>query len=57
MVLSLWRRDPKPLQNVVKNGVYVYMALLLLTYHTLYTKGYNHRIQYGPPNYRWPTNA
>jgi hypothetical protein len=32
------------LQNAVKDVVYVYMPLLLLTYHTLYPVGYDHHI-------------
>jgi hypothetical protein len=35
------------LQNAVKDIVYVYMRLLLLTYHALYTEGYGHHIQNG----------
>jgi hypothetical protein len=47
----------KPLQNAVKDVVYVYMPLLPLTYHALYTEGYDNRIQNGSHDYRGPANA
>jgi hypothetical protein len=35
-------RDARPLQNAVKGTVYIYMTLVLLKYHTLYSEGYDH---------------
>jgi hypothetical protein len=45
------------LQNAVKDIVYIDMPLLLLTYHTLYTKGYAHRIQNMSHDCLGPANA
>jgi hypothetical protein len=52
-----WQRDHGPLQNAVKDVVYIYTPLLLFTYHAIYAKGYGHRIQNGSHDCRGPTNA
>jgi hypothetical protein len=56
-VLKPWWRDHGPLQKAVKGIVYFYMPLLLLTYHTLYRTGYDHRFQNGSHDCRGPTKA
>jgi hypothetical protein len=47
VVLGTVAARPRTLAKTVKYVVYVYTPLLLLTYHTLYAEGYDHRIQNG----------